>query len=67
MGKFKEALEEYNKCKETVGKDETLSTSIGICLFELNRKEEAIEEFKEVLKINKNNEIALKYKNMIPC
>ena len=65
MGKFEEALEEYYKCKEFIGNDESLSSCIGICLFELKRKKEALKEFKEVLKINDKNKIALKYKNLI--
>ena len=65
MGKFEEALEEYYKCKEFIGNDESLSSCIGICLFELKRKKEALKEFKEVLKINNKNKIALKYKNLI--
>ena len=65
MGKYEEALEEYYKCKNFIGKDESLSTCIGVCLFELKKKSEALEEFKEVLKLNGENKIALKYKQLI--
>ena len=34
-------------------------------MYELKKKNEALEEFKEVLKINKENKIALKYKSII--
>ena len=49
MGKFEEALEKYYKCKEFIGNDESLSSCIGICLFELKRKKEVLKEFKKLL------------------
>lgn len=67
--KFNEALEHYEKLLE-IGQKLTYEKIIdsgwlinkGICLYKLNRFEEALEVFDEILESNKDNNEAISYK-----
>ena len=65
MGKYQEALENFKKCQNLVPNDDQLSNCIGLCLVKLNQNEEALIEFKNTLKLNPKNKIAIQYKDKL--